>query len=244
MSALLSADAPLTEEERNDLLAQEQALKKQLRQVRAKLGQKSRPHPQLMETFNRTPNPNATSTTDIEPPTAEELKPSDAEIEYFRREELCLSAQRSTKDDLVQDILLGQDWKSFAKTLLCSDDISGYVTQENNFNKYMSKKVKIKGNDHFLIDCVFEFLLTLGDDTETKWSTNNRILTRLLKDLPKYTNKKGDRRNLSPKSALMLKLTCAQYYVAFDTKEFRRLAVEENKVCFKMFFLSHFVFAR
>jgi hypothetical protein len=33
-----------------------------------------------MEAFNVPQNPNATSTTDMEPPTADELKPSDAEI--------------------------------------------------------------------------------------------------------------------------------------------------------------------
>ena len=240
MSALRSADAPLTQEERNDLLAEEEALKKQLRDVRAKLGHKSRPHPQLMEALNVPQNPNATSTADMELPTAEELKPDPAEEEHLLRQELCLSAQRSTQSDKVQEILLGQDWKSFAKTLLCSDDISGYVTQNNNIMDHMSKKVTLKGQDFDLVRSAFEFLLTVGDDTETKWSINNREWPNeaMRIRLPKYTNKMGDHRNLSPKSALMLKLTCAQYYVAFDTKEFRRLAVQENKVCHKMFFLS------
>lgn len=82
MSALLSADAALTYEERNNLLAQEQAFEKQLREVRAKLGHKiCGPYPQLIEALNVPQNPKATSTTeDMEPPTAEELKPSKAEI--------------------------------------------------------------------------------------------------------------------------------------------------------------------
>ena len=81
MSALLSADAPLTEEERNDLLAQEQALKKQLRQVRAKLGkEKNGMYTALTEAVDKAPVLSAGAAEDMEPPTAEELKPSDAEI--------------------------------------------------------------------------------------------------------------------------------------------------------------------
>ena len=81
MSALLSADAPLTEEERNDLLAQEQALKKELRQVRAKLGkEKNGMYTALSEAVDKAPVLSGGATENMKPPTAEELKPSDAEI--------------------------------------------------------------------------------------------------------------------------------------------------------------------
>ena len=77
MSALLSANAPLTEEETNELKAQEKATLKVLHDIRKKLGKGK----SGMYTALKLPKTaNATSTTDMKPPTAEELKPSDAEI--------------------------------------------------------------------------------------------------------------------------------------------------------------------
>ena len=130
MSALLSADAPLTQQERDNLLAQEEALKEQLRDVRAKLGKgKSGMYTALRKAVDKAPVLHGGAAEDMQPPTAEELKPSDAEIagnailDANDKEEIKEHYQKVYNYTIaLKASLRDKDWIKKASVLLCADD--------------------------------------------------------------------------------------------------------------------------
>jgi hypothetical protein len=260
MSALLSADAPLTEEERNDLLAQEQALKKQLRQVRAKLGkEKNGMYTALTEAVDKAPVLSAGAAEDMEPPTAEELKPSDAEIagnamlDEINEQEMEKHYQKVYDYTIaLKASLRDKDWIKKASVLLCAGD-ADIPREEQDHIPFQVEYVTVGKN-------VSRHATPLLPYDEANWNIQHGanadflgfsygFLEQLIDgDMPSEDKKKGGPffaeilSYIDREQFFRFKVTCVKFYVAFNERYLRKEEAELRKVCHKMFFLSQKTF--